>query len=112
MHQLTTSSPLPLHMHTFDGQPHIPHPPTPLPPPLPLQITFKGDGMIDGVMAIADTRGNVKGRVGNPAADPPLRADGKLAVGDAVGQGARQGRQVQQACQPGPGLSDASTLPT
>lgn len=29
----------------------------------------------------------MKGKVGNAAADPPLRPDGKLAVGAAVGQG-------------------------
>jgi molecular chaperone Hsp33 len=29
----------------------------------------------------------VKGKVGQPKADPPLRPDGKLAVGDAVGAG-------------------------
>lgn len=52
-----------------------------------IQISFKGDGVLGGVFAIADTRGNVKGRVGNPNADPPLRPDGKLAVGDAVGSG-------------------------
>lgn len=52
-----------------------------------IQVSFKGDGPLGGVFAIADTRGNVKGRVGNPHADPPLREDGKLAVGAAVGSG-------------------------
>lgn len=52
-----------------------------------IQVSFKGDGVLGGVFAIADTRGNVKGRVGNAKADPPLRTDGKLAVGDAVGSG-------------------------
>ncbi len=51
------------------------------------QVTFQGNGPIGSVLSIADTRGNVKGRVGNPAADPPLRPDGKLNVGEAVGQG-------------------------
>ncbi|KAG1675967.1 hypothetical protein FOA52_014211 [Chlamydomonas sp. UWO 241] len=51
------------------------------------QISFRGDGPIGAVMAIADARGNVKGRVDNVLADPPLREDGKLNVGAAVGRG-------------------------
>jgi molecular chaperone Hsp33 len=61
------------------------------PPPLPqlgAQVTFKGDGPIGSIMAMSDTRGQVKGKVGNAEADPPLRPDGKLNVGAAVGQGA------------------------
>ncbi|WIA20049.1 hypothetical protein OEZ85_005914 [Tetradesmus obliquus] len=52
-----------------------------------IQIQFKGDGPLGSILAVADTKGQVKGRVGNPAADPPLRPDGKLNVGAAVGQG-------------------------
>lgn len=52
-----------------------------------IQIQFKGDGPVGGILAISDTRGNVKGKVGNPSADPPLRTDGKLDVGAAVGKG-------------------------
>ncbi|KAG2493784.1 hypothetical protein HYH03_008004 [Edaphochlamys debaryana] len=52
-----------------------------------VQITFQGNGLAGSVLAMADTRGNVKGKVGNPNADPPLRADGKLNVGAAVGKG-------------------------
>uniref|UniRef100_A0A7S0S3N7 Uncharacterized protein n=1 Tax=Chlamydomonas leiostraca TaxID=1034604 RepID=A0A7S0S3N7_9CHLO len=51
------------------------------------QVTFKGDGPLGNIMTIADTKGNVKGKVDNPAADPPLRDDGKLNVGEAVGLG-------------------------
>jgi molecular chaperone Hsp33 len=54
---------------------------------LMLQIQFRGDGPLGSILAVADTKGQVKGRVGNPAADPPLRPDGKLNVGAAVGQG-------------------------
>lgn len=52
-----------------------------------LQVTFKADGPLGGIQVIADARGMVKGKVGNPAADPPLRRDGKLDVGTAVGRG-------------------------
>ncbi|CAL5221871.1 g4134 [Coccomyxa viridis] len=51
------------------------------------QVTFKGNGVLGGMQIIADAHGNVKGKVGNPAADPPLRPDGKLDVGAAVGRG-------------------------
>jgi|EP00982_Pelagococcus_subviridis_P005941 molecular chaperone Hsp33 len=51
-----------------------------------VQITFKGDGPIGTIMAISDNRGMVKGMCANPSADPPLRPDGKLNVGAAVGK--------------------------
>ena len=51
------------------------------------QVSFKGNGDIGSVMAIADESGMVKGRLDNPDADPPLRDDGKLNVGAAIGQG-------------------------
>ncbi|KAK9803149.1 hypothetical protein WJX72_002817 [[Myrmecia] bisecta] len=51
------------------------------------QVTFRGDGIINGIQVIANATGRVKGKVGNPLADPPLRGDGKLDVGRAVGKG-------------------------
>lgn len=37
------------------------------PPPALLQITFQGNGPAGSILAIADTRGNVKGKINNPA---------------------------------------------
>ena len=50
-----------------------------------LTLQIKGNGPLGRVLAVSDTEGNVRGYVGNPAADLPLRADGKLDVGEAVG---------------------------
>eukprot|EP00746_Dinoflagellata_sp_MGD_P017368 gnl/MRDRNA2_/MRDRNA2_139854_c0_seq1.p1 gnl/MRDRNA2_/MRDRNA2_139854_c0~~gnl/MRDRNA2_/MRDRNA2_139854_c0_seq1.p1 ORF type:complete len:420 (+),score=89.37 gnl/MRDRNA2_/MRDRNA2_139854_c0_seq1:104-1261(+) len=53
-----------------------------------VQVTFRGDGPLGQLMAVSDNTGLVKGMVQNPKADPPLRPDGKLNVGAAVGRGA------------------------
>ena len=50
-----------------------------------LTIRIAGDGPINGIVAISDSDGYVRGYVGNPEVDPPLRDDGKLNVGAAVG---------------------------
>lgn len=79
--------------HTYRAQSHNFEPSARLvhDPSAPVQISFRGDGPLGSVMAIADAKGMVKGRVDNPAADPPLRSDGKLNVGEAVGLGAWKG---------------------
>ena len=51
-----------------------------------LTIRVAGDGPVAGVVAVSDSAGFVRGYVGNPAVDLPLRADGKLDVGGAVGR--------------------------
>ncbi len=48
---------------------------------------LRGGGPLGTLMAVGKADGSVKGYVDNPDVDLPRRPDGKLAVGDAVGQG-------------------------
>ena len=50
-----------------------------------LTLQFKGNGPLGTVLAVSDNRGNVRGYVADPGAEVPLRDDGKLDVGAAVG---------------------------
>lgn len=53
-----------------------------------LTLRFQGDGGGGTLLASADYRGNVRGLIGDPSCDYPLReADGKLDVGRCVGKG-------------------------
>ena len=48
-------------------------------------LSIRGGGPLGNVLAVSDNEGNVRGTVDNPALDIPLRPDGKLNVGAAVG---------------------------
>lgn len=48
-------------------------------------LQIKGDGPLGTILAVSDNEGNVRGKVDNPQVDLPLRPDGKLDVGAAVG---------------------------
>ena len=50
-----------------------------------LTLQIKGGGPLGTVLAVSDSEGNVRGYVQDPFVDIPLRPDGKLDVGGAVG---------------------------
>ena len=51
-----------------------------------LTIRVNGGGPVGSVIAVSDSGGNARGMVGDPSVDLPLRPDGKLDVGGAVGR--------------------------
>ena len=50
-------------------------------------VQIKGNGPLGTIVCVGDENGYVRGYLQNPAADLPLRADGKLNVGGGVGHG-------------------------
>ena len=54
-------------------------------PDASLTLQIKGGGPLGTILAVSDAAGDVRGYVQNPSVDIPLREDGKLDVGTAVG---------------------------
>ena len=54
-----------------------------------LTLQIKGGGPLGTILAVSDPQGCVRGYVQNPQVDLPLRPDGKLDVGGAVGRNGR-----------------------
>ena len=52
-----------------------------------LTLQIKGDGPIGGLVVTADSKARVKGYAFNPDVDIPLKSEGKLDVGGAIGNG-------------------------
>ena len=52
-----------------------------------ITLRFDGDGPLGSIVVTGDRRGNVKGYVQNPSVVLPLKPDGHLDVGGAVGRG-------------------------
>ncbi len=75
-----------------------------------MTIRFRGNGVGGVVVATSDWCGNVRGFIQNPAADLPLRPDGKLDVGNCIGKGELYIlRDVSGSKEPYVGISEIQT---
>lgn len=52
-----------------------------------ITVQVRGNGPLGGILVTADTFGNAKGYVDNPAVILPMKSNGHLDVGGAVGEG-------------------------
>ena len=76
-----------------------------------ITIQFKGNGPLGTVLVVADSSSKVRGYVQNPHADLPLRAGGKIDVGNGIGKNGYLSviRDLGQGTQPYVGQVEITT---